>query len=77
MDKTVNIKRDKDLTIEEIRACKEYKNLSDEQAQRLIETLKIYTQVIYEFYRKKSEEEKSEKGKIVPIRSYHLKNKAA
>ncbi len=77
MDKTENIKRNKDLTIEEIRACEEYKNLSDEQAQHLIETLKIYTQIIYEYFQKKSEEEKSENGKIIPLHSTIYKNKAA
>lgn len=77
MDKTDNIKRDKDLTIEEVSACEEYKNLSDEQAQRLIETLKIYTQVVYEFFQKKSEIEKNENVKIIPIHSYNFKNKAA
>lgn len=77
MDKRENIKREKDLTIEEIRACEEYKNLSDEQAQRLIETLKIYSEIIYEYFQEKSKEEKITETKIIPIHSYQLKNKAA
>lgn len=77
MDRTENIKREKDLTIEEIRACEEYKNLSDEQAQRLIETLKIYSEIIYEYFHKKSKEEKIIETKIIPIHSHQFKNKAA
>lgn len=77
MGKTESIKREQDLTMEEIRACEEYKHLSDEQTQRLIETLKIFSEIIYESFQKKSKEEKITETKIIPIHSFQLKNKAA
>ncbi len=76
MEKSDDSNRVHDLTIEEIKACEEYKNLSDEKAQRLIETIKIFTQVVFEHYQKKSENKISKKEMVIPLRS-NLKNQAA
>jgi hypothetical protein len=36
-----------DLTIEDVRACEKFKDLSDEQAQQVIDTIRTYTEIIY------------------------------
>ena len=76
MDKREDLERTHDLSIDEIRACEAYKNFTDEQAQRLIETLKAFTQIVFEYNQKKSANKKSEKEKVIPLYS-NIKKQAA
>lgn len=39
-----------DLTIEDVRACEKFKDLSDEQVQQVIDTIRTYTEIIYACY---------------------------
>jgi tRNA C32,U32 (ribose-2'-O)-methylase TrmJ len=45
-----NYTRKHDLTIEEVKACSIFRNISDEQAQDVIETLKSLALIAYELY---------------------------
>jgi uncharacterized protein YfbU (UPF0304 family) len=44
------ITRQHDLTIDEVKACKIFQNLTDEQALEVIDTLKKFTVIVYNFY---------------------------
>ncbi|MEN0057149.1 MAG: hypothetical protein AAGC65_25955 [Mucilaginibacter sp.] len=43
-----------DLTMEEIRECPGLQKLSDQEAQEFIATLKEYTVIIFNYYRRKT-----------------------
>jgi hypothetical protein len=47
--------RQHDLTIEEVKACPLFANLTDAEAREVIETLKKFTVIVYNFYQKKKE----------------------
>jgi hypothetical protein len=47
--------RDHDLTIEEIKACAMFKHLSDAEAEKVIATLKTFTKIVYDYYKKEQE----------------------
>jgi hypothetical protein len=40
--------REHDLTKSEVLACPLFRHLTDEQAQEVIDTLKLFTKIIYE-----------------------------
>ena len=65
----------KDITIEDVKACESYKNLSDEDAQKVVDTIRTYTEIIYKCY-EKGKLIKSETVKIVSITQSSI-NKAA
>lgn len=44
--------RTHDLTISEIQACPEFSDFTDEQAKEVVETLKIFTKIVFDFYQK-------------------------
>jgi flagellar motor switch protein FliG len=48
--KSKEITRQHDLTIDEVKACKIFQHLSDEQAAEVAATLKDFTVIIYNFY---------------------------
>jgi hypothetical protein len=39
-----------DLTIEDVRACEKFKDLSEEQVKQVIDTIRTYTEIIYTCY---------------------------
>jgi len=41
-----------DLTIEEIRTCPQFAHCTDEQAKEIIETLKTFTKIVFDYYQK-------------------------
>ena len=41
-----------DLTIEEVRACPTFQHFTDSQVQQVIETIKLFTKIAYDFYKK-------------------------
>ena len=51
-DKNIDYARPHDLTIDEVRACPEFADCTDEQAQAIIETLKVFTKVVFDYYKK-------------------------
>jgi hypothetical protein len=42
--------RHPDLTIEDVRACEKFKDLSEEQAKQVVDTIRTYTEIIYTCY---------------------------
>ena len=47
--KDLDITRVEDLTIEEIRACAEFNHLSDRELLEVIETIKQFTEIVYNY----------------------------
>lgn len=45
--------REKDLTIEELRGSQLFSNFSDEEALKVLETIKTFTRIIFDFYSRK------------------------
>ena len=39
-----------DLTIEDVRACEKFRDLSEEQAKQVVDTIRTYTEIIYTCY---------------------------
>lgn len=56
----------RDLTIEDIKACKEFKDISDELAQQIADAIRIYTEIIYSCYTEGRFEE--QKAKVISIK---------
>ncbi|QEM12980.1 hypothetical protein [Mucilaginibacter rubeus] len=44
--------RQHDLTIEEVKACAVFEHLTDEQAKEVIATLKTFTKIVYDYFKK-------------------------
>jgi hypothetical protein len=44
--------RHQDLTVEEIRACPAFAHFTDEQAQEVVETIKLFAKIAYDSYKK-------------------------
>lgn len=53
--KPIDRTRTHDLTIEEVRACPKFADFTDEQANEVIETLKVLTKIAYDYYKKHSQ----------------------
>jgi len=43
--------RDHDLTVEEIKGCPVFAHLTDSEAQEVIDTLKLFTTIVYDCYK--------------------------
>ena len=41
-----------DLTIEEVKACPIFQHFTDSEAQEIVETLKLFTKIAYDFHKK-------------------------
>jgi len=54
-DTKIDCSRTSDLTIEEIKACSLFSHLTDQEAEEVIRTLKIFTKIVYDFYKHRSE----------------------
>jgi len=52
MNTDIDRTRTHDITIEEVRCCPMFADLSDEEAQEVIETLKLFTNIAYDYYKK-------------------------
>jgi hypothetical protein len=50
--KDIDYSRTHDLTIEEVKACPMFAHLTDEQAEEVIETIKLLSKIAYDFYKK-------------------------
>jgi hypothetical protein len=48
-----------DLTVEEVRACDLFRHISDEEAEEVIRTLKIFAKIAYDFYKKPAQKGKT------------------
>lgn len=40
-----------DVTIEDIKKCEGFENISDELAQKIADAIRVYTEIIYSCYR--------------------------
>jgi len=50
--------RTHDLTIEEIRACPEFSDFTDEQAKEVVETIKTFAKIVFDYYQKKRQKDR-------------------
>jgi hypothetical protein len=51
-DKGIDYARTNDLTIDEIKACSVFDHVTNEEAGEIIETLKLFTKIAYDVYKK-------------------------
>ena len=55
----------KDVTAADVKACKGYENVGDELAQKIADTIRVYTEVIYNCFREGKLEE--QKAKVISL----------
>jgi hypothetical protein len=48
----IDYARENDLTVKEVRDCPAFAHLTDEEAEEVIETLKLFTKIACDFYKK-------------------------
>jgi hypothetical protein len=48
----VDTGRTNDLTIEEVKAIAAFQHVTDQEAEEVIETIKLFTKIVYDFYKK-------------------------
>jgi Uri superfamily endonuclease len=46
--------RQHDLTVEEVKACAVFEHLTEEQAKEVIATLKTFTKIMYDYFKKEN-----------------------
>lgn len=63
-----------DLSIEDIKGCEEFKNISDEIAEQLAEAIRIFTEIIYKCYMENRFEE--QKAKVIELKPKEAKKAA-
>jgi hypothetical protein len=64
MSNQSNVKKQKKLTINELRSCKGFENYTEEQAEETIKTLEKLAVLFYELFMKQKEAEKSYNGNL-------------
>lgn len=70
--------KNEELTIEEVRAMQEYKDLSDKEIRNVIESIRAFTEIIYALFLKKEQEQNLEsETKIISININQQSKKAA
>jgi predicted nucleic acid-binding Zn-ribbon protein len=52
-----DLKCDADLTVEEVKAMDEYKDLNEDDIAEVIETIRIFTEIVYEIHISKKQGE--------------------
>jgi len=50
--KGIDRNRQHDITIDEVKACSMFAHLSDEEAQEVVDTVKRFVLIVYNFYQK-------------------------
>lgn len=58
LDGIKNLQSCEGLTVEEVKAMDKYKHLSDAEITKVIETLRIFSEIVYEIYANKKQEQK-------------------
>ncbi|WP_259071901.1 hypothetical protein HDF24_11490 [Mucilaginibacter sp. X4EP1] len=51
-EKDIDYSRNHNLTIEEVKTCPLFSHLTDQEAEEVIETLKLFTKITYDYYQK-------------------------
>jgi hypothetical protein len=54
-----------DVTIDDVKACKGYENISNELAQKIADAIRVYTEIIYNCFKEERFEE--QKAKVISI----------
>ena len=63
-----------DLSIDDIKSCEEFKNISDEIAEQLAEAIRVFTEIIYKCYMENRFEE--QKAKVIELKTKEAKKAA-
>ena len=63
-----------DLSIEDIKSCEEFKNISNEIAEQLADAIRIFTEIIYKCYMENRFEE--QKAKVIELKPKEAKKAA-
>jgi hypothetical protein len=54
-DTNIDYTQSHDLSIEEVKACSIFAHMTDEDAEEIVKTLKIFTKIAYDVYKKDTE----------------------
>jgi hypothetical protein len=57
----------KDVTIADVKACKGYEEISDDLAQKIVDAIRVYTEIIYNCFKEERFEE--QKAKVISMRT--------
>jgi len=49
--KQLNKAKYQDVTIADVKACKGYEDISDEMAQKIVDAIRVYTEIIYNCFK--------------------------
>jgi hypothetical protein len=60
-EKQSNKTKYKDVTIDDVKACKGYEDISDDLAQKIVDAIKVYTEIIYNCFKEGRFEEQKAK----------------
>lgn len=70
--------KNEELTFEEVKAMEEYKDLSDEEIKNIIESVRVFTEIIYALFLKEEQQGIIEsQTKIISINSNQQLKKVA
>lgn len=75
--KNVDWRRDRDITIDEVKRTEGLKKLTDEEAQEIVDVIKIYCQCIYSIYEREKKGEIDLEATILDLDKTQTSKKAA
>ena len=64
-EKLPNKTKYKDITIGDVKACKGYEEIRDDLAQKIVDAIRVYTEVIYNCFKEEKYEE--QKAKVISM----------
>ena len=64
-EKSPNKTKYKDVTIADVKACKGYEEISDDLAQKIVDAIRVYTEIIYNCFKEERFEE--QKAKVISM----------
>lgn len=64
-EKSSNKTKYKDVTIADVKACKGYEEISDDLAQKIVDAIRVYTEIIYNCFKEERFEE--QKAKVISM----------
>jgi hypothetical protein len=64
-EKSPNKTKYKDVTLADVKACKGYEAISDDLAQKIVDAIRVYTEIIYNCFKEERFEE--QKAKVISM----------
>ena len=64
-EKSPNKTKYRDVTIADVKACKGYEEISDDLAQKIVDAIRVHTEIIYNCFKEERFEE--QKAKVISM----------